>query len=152
MLLAPVQLPDALQLEALLELQVRRADCPLAIFDDDTDRFAAGDGGAGGGVNGGAGVGSGFGSGDGTSSGTGSGVAPCATAAPVSPVKFSSVLHPASTNETQSANDLLENAVYVTFEFVMSSPTLKTCCSITHESRTHTADKNTMECLIEIWF
>ena len=43
----PLQPPDAVQLLALLELQLKVADCPWSMLEDDTDRFTTGTGGGG---------------------------------------------------------------------------------------------------------
>ena len=44
MLRAPFQLPDAVQLLALLEVQLKVADCPSFILEGDTDRLTIGAG------------------------------------------------------------------------------------------------------------
>ncbi len=43
----PPQAPDAVQLLALLELQLKLADWPCSMLEDDTDRFTTGTGGGG---------------------------------------------------------------------------------------------------------
>ena len=45
----PLQPPEAVQLVALVEVQLRVADCPWSMLERDTDRFATGAGGGGGG-------------------------------------------------------------------------------------------------------
>ena len=45
----PLQPPEAVQLVALVELQLKVADCPWSMLEDDTDRFTTGTGGGGGG-------------------------------------------------------------------------------------------------------
>jgi hypothetical protein len=41
----PLQPPDAVQLLALVELQLKVADCPWSMLEDETDRFTTGTGG-----------------------------------------------------------------------------------------------------------
>ncbi len=43
----PLQPPEAVQLVALVEVQLRVADCPWSMLERDTDRFATGAGGGG---------------------------------------------------------------------------------------------------------
>ena len=42
MLRAPLQPPEAVQLVALVEVQLKIADCPWSMLEDDTDRFTTG--------------------------------------------------------------------------------------------------------------
>jgi hypothetical protein len=41
----PLQPPDAVQLLALVEVQLKVADCPWSMLEDETDRFTTGTGG-----------------------------------------------------------------------------------------------------------
>ena len=43
----PLQPPEAVQLLALVELQLKVTDCPWSMLEDDTDRFTTGTGGGG---------------------------------------------------------------------------------------------------------
>ena len=43
----PLQPPDAVQLVASVELQLKVADCPSSMLEDETDRFTTGTGGGG---------------------------------------------------------------------------------------------------------
>ena len=43
----PLQPPEAAQLVAFVEVQLRVADCPCSMLEDETDRFITGAGGGG---------------------------------------------------------------------------------------------------------
>ena len=93
MLRLPLQPPDATQLSAWLELQLKVVDCPRLMPAEDTDRVAIGTV-----------------SSDGSD--TGSGVALGTTPVPrsvVASVRFSSLLHAVSTTEMNKRERLLEN-------------------------------------------
>jgi hypothetical protein len=100
----PFQPPDATQLSAYVELQLRIVDSPSLILEADTDKAATGTAACNGDI--------------------GSGVTPCTTpesAPAVWSVKFSSVPHAVSRTEMIKRAKLLDNTGQNNFEIVINA-------------------------------
>ena len=119
----PLQLPDAVQLAALVEFQLRVVDCPCSMLDEDSVRFTTGAGIVGCDPPPGGGSDAG-GTGSGSGKGKGSVELPCTTPVPASDadsVKFSSVLHAARSTNRLTANRFLYISGIISCEFDMDA-------------------------------